>query len=280
MTKFDVVIGNPPYMRNLHLKFLDIAIDISKEYVCFIHPSMWLLDGHITNKKMISVIKEKMSPYKLNFYLINGYYYFWIKTKAQFDQHLCISCIDKLKPKQIIVKNLITQETIEYNNFNEISYYGKSPEYISLKNKILDKAKIVNLSEKIEDIPKYKHIINIPFGRGTYYYHSSDTFYCEDFFTFFTKNTTILNEKLLAFALSFDSKYNAENCLNYLKTDFARFALSIKYNKRHVLKSFKTVPWLDFNQHWTDEKLYEYFQLTKDEIAFIEKNIPKYYAKI
>jgi site-specific DNA-methyltransferase (adenine-specific) len=37
------------------------------------------------------------------------------------------------------------------------------------------------------------------------------------------------------------------------------------------------IPLLDFTQEWTDEKLYKEFNLTEEEIKFIEKNIPKYY---
>ncbi len=39
----------------------------------------------------------------------------------------------------------------------------------------------------------------------------------------------------------------------------------------------KAVPWLDFKQEWDDKKLYHYFNLSKKEIEFIEKNIPNYY---
>lgn len=37
------------------------------------------------------------------------------------------------------------------------------------------------------------------------------------------------------------------------------------------------IPWLDFSKEWNDEKLYKYFNLSEDEIKFIEKIIPNYY---
>lgn len=44
--KFDVVVGNPPYDRNLHLKVINTVIkNLSPEgYGCFIHPARWLED--------------------------------------------------------------------------------------------------------------------------------------------------------------------------------------------------------------------------------------------
>jgi hypothetical protein len=40
---------------------------------------------------------------------------------------------------------------------------------------------------------------------------------------------------------------------------------------------FSMIPNLDFNIEWSDDKLYKEFNLTNEEIKFIEKNIPKYY---
>ena len=51
-----------------------------------------------------------------------------------------------------------------------------------------------------------------------------------------------------------------------------------KKNKQHVTsKIFENIPLLDFSQEWTDEKIYKEFDLTQDEIDFINKHIPKYY---
>jgi site-specific DNA-methyltransferase (adenine-specific) len=42
----------------------------------------------------------------------------------------------------------------------------------------------------------------------------------------------------------------------------------------HITKeSYQFVPIQDFNEVWTDEKLYKKYGLTKDEIAFIESMI-------
>ena len=41
---FDVVVGNPPYKGNFHLKFLKIAYNISKEWVIWVHPSNWIVN--------------------------------------------------------------------------------------------------------------------------------------------------------------------------------------------------------------------------------------------
>ena len=42
--KFDHIIMNPPYCKNLHLKILNEAIHHSDDVVC-IHPARWLEDA-------------------------------------------------------------------------------------------------------------------------------------------------------------------------------------------------------------------------------------------
>ncbi len=66
----------------------------------------------------------------------------------------------------------------------------------------------------------------------------------------------------------------AINACKYLKTKFVRFLmfpqmLSISISK----SSFQFVPTQDFTQEWTDEKLYKKYDLTEEEIAFIESMI-------
>jgi hypothetical protein len=39
----------------------------------------------------------------------------------------------------------------------------------------------------------------------------------------------------------------------------------------------KAVPWMDFTQEWTDEKLYAHFNITEEEQSFIKEVIPPYY---
>jgi site-specific DNA-methyltransferase (adenine-specific) len=66
----------------------------------------------------------------------------------------------------------------------------------------------------------------------------------------------------------------AENLLSYLKTRFVRFLVLQSMSSINVSKSvFQLVPIQDFSKAWTDEKLYKKYDLSKDEIAFIESMI-------
>lgn len=73
---------------------------------------------------------------------------------------------------------------------------------------------------------------------------------------------------------SFDSKGEAENYANYLRSKFVRHLVSLRKTAQNVSSSvFEFVPKLDMAKAWTDEELYERYELTEDEIAHIESQI-------
>lgn len=72
----------------------------------------------------------------------------------------------------------------------------------------------------------------------------------------------------------FDSSEEQQNCMSYLKTDFFKFLLYIGHGTMQVTKSvFELIPLQDFSHPWTDEMLYKKYDLSADEIKFIESMI-------
>lgn len=73
---------------------------------------------------------------------------------------------------------------------------------------------------------------------------------------------------------TFETKQEAENLCSYVKTKIFRFLLLQALTSIHITKeSFIFVPTQDFSHPWTDEMLYKKYNLTEDEIAFIESMI-------
>ena len=66
----------------------------------------------------------------------------------------------------------------------------------------------------------------------------------------------------------------AKNLLIYLKTKFVRFLILQSMSSINLSKNvFQFVPIQDFSKPWTDEELYTKYELTEEEIAFIESMI-------
>lgn len=69
-------------------------------------------------------------------------------------------------------------------------------------------------------------------------------------------------------------KNSASNLSAYLKTKFARFLHSLaKVSQHGTSKTYQFVPIQDFSKPWTDAELYAKYNLTEEEIAFIESKI-------
>jgi len=66
----------------------------------------------------------------------------------------------------------------------------------------------------------------------------------------------------------------ANNVVKYMQTRFFRFMMSLVKNTQNISRGvFAFVPIQDFNEEWTDEKLYEKYGITNEEIAFIDSMI-------
>lgn len=64
------------------------------------------------------------------------------------------------------------------------------------------------------------------------------------------------------------------NVLSYISTRFFRFLVMLKKPSQHATsKVYTFVPIQDFSKPWTDEELYVKYDLTNEEIAFIESMI-------
>jgi site-specific DNA-methyltransferase (adenine-specific) len=69
----------------------------------------------------------------------------------------------------------------------------------------------------------------------------------------------------------FNKKAECENVMTYIRTRFFRFLVLLQKNTQHApQKVYSFVPDQDFNEAWSDEKLYKKYGLTKSDISFIE----------
>lgn len=85
---------------------------------------------------------------------------------------------------------------------------------------------------------------------------------------------TCCTETYLVFG-PFKSLDESENFISYIKTRFVHFLLTLKKNTQHATsKTYSFVPMQDFSKSWSDQELYNKYQLTQEEIDFIESITP------
>ena len=285
--KFDIVIANPPYSKKLDLKFLDKAFDISKKEVVFVHPSSFIVD----RKKVTKIYKEirnKIKESLKSILLFNGNPEFGIELQLP----CMITHIDKSHTGKIDFENLIyhQKEKIQSEQIEDISIFGFDERFTSIEKKVKDHIRDFG---SLQDITKFGE----PTGKSFYLNFSNfngrakknstsrkDVLYKNDFFVMVSKNqidnilegeTDKLRYKI---SIGFDTKIEMSNFQKYIKSDFFRSSLALSKTNQHLdTRELCTVPLLDFNQEWTDEKLYAHFNITEEEQAFIKEVIPPYY---
>jgi hypothetical protein len=277
--KFDVIIGNPPYKQGLHMKFLDKAFNLLSdegELIC-VHPSssfISLKDANLPYAKVVEKIKNNIKS--LKFFNANGVFNIGLFVPCSIT-HIIKNFSNNGK---IVVD--FTYDNIssaKFNSLNDVNMWGNRPEIFSFLSKLNDQSTILNFVLTPEQFSNFSFFIQFSDIRGNV---SSDIrkLVSDDFYTIVPRDFKIVSGELINSrhaVFGFKTLFEAENFLKYLKSNFVRRILSLSKINQHILRGeLKLIPWLNFNEEWTDEKLFKYFNLSKVEIDFINE-MPKYY---
>lgn len=286
--KFDIVIANPPYSNNLHIKFLEKSIDVSNDEVVFVHPA----SSYIHSNKKYDSVNRLISEQIKSVTFFNGNPIFNIGLYVPCSvTHLSKSLssdefnfVDKINSQDIVIKK---------TEISKISLFGYNKIFNGLKGKI---------GKKVEESYSVHDLCNItPRGSKNHLLKKQDSFFVEftrirgntnmsniedssifkdDFYTILKSEIEVkrgTNPKFNIWA-EFETEVEGNNFISYCKTDFARMCLSLgKTSQSLDCGPLKFIPALDFTQEWTDEKLYAHFNITEEEQAFIKEVIPPYY---
>ena len=123
-----------------------------------------------------------------------------------------------------------------------------------------------DIIKNVQDIEKYKVLIPKAYGAGEDFPHQvvGQPEFAE-------KNSVCSQTYLYA---PFENKNEAHNFITYLKTKIFRIlVLACRISQDLPNKTYRFVPIQDFSKPWTDTELYAKYNLTADEIAFIEATI-------
>ena len=154
------------------------------------------------------------------------------------------------------------------SNFNEYSL-KKSPlsfvKLFSVKGEVFISDTVIRQNQHL--ISKYKVIVSKASPGGDEYPHK---IFSEPKIS--PPNTVCTETYLIVDVL--ENLEQCENLINYMKTKFFRFLVSLIKNTQNISKgSFSYVPILDLNQKWSDEILFTKFNITKEESDFIDSLI-------
>jgi len=283
--KFDIVLGNPPYKNGTHHKFIVKGFNLLNEggSVLILHPSTAFV-----NKKNVS--KDNVEHNLIEIVNTNKTTLIFLRASDYFNDiflyvPLSITLILKSNCNEILLNNKFIENHIiqTLNNVNEIYIHG-TPLIFSILNKINSKH-LPNVYDSL--FPNKNGGVFIKLPRFSGHKPIKDKLN-PDFFTIIIKkyendfNGMIVNgmSNDLDILLPLSTDTNCINYINYLMTKFARFSLSInKINQNLAHKEYQSIPMVDENILWTDEMLFDYFELTEEERNYINTFIPNYYQR-
>jgi site-specific DNA-methyltransferase (adenine-specific) len=294
----DIIIGNPPYQNStskthkLWVDFLQKSKNITN-YILFITPTLItsgrsdritkLRKSLLLNLKYINFTKKNIFDIgeKVCYYLID-FTKIYEKTEVILDNYLRIfENFDN-----IIYENI--QDKIKYSIINKIenSNYEKIKWYSDVKNtdgqgapNTLMKKGIIN--EKKDEIyiydflhsPSQKYFSKNKMSHGTLkiaFNFSGGYYDIKNPERYMIITDSIIGKQLESIQIKdMTEGLNIRNL--YSKKIFIYYILNEKTGGFNT-GIFK-LPKLNFTKSWTDQELYEYFNLTQEEIDLIEKTI-------
>ena len=269
--KFDICLMNPPYDKNLHIKFLSKASEISEKVVS-IQPLTWLEDIYASenknsnfNKLLNIGISEIESVGLLSDIFI---------TEGNATYNVGIITVDKQKNIDLftILNDYITlypgqpidSETITEVKEKMIQYCknGKSVEDHIKSGEITAKSKYCVVIPKLVGNPGEKcdrlfWETSKRWGRVFYKGISEGKPVSE----YKKKLSNVQNYTNFDY-LEFNTKTEVNNWIDSQKTNFNRFVMII--NSVDANRHCKFVPFMDYSKNWTDTEFYKYFNISKD----------------
>jgi hypothetical protein len=271
--KFDIVVGNPPYSKGMHMKFLDLAFEALSQggRLVFVHPSTNFISLKALNQSHTkTAIKVKKHIRRLT--LINGNPTF----NAKFFVPCSITELDKGYDNLGKIA-VTTADGVDhlFDSLDDVNQFGNLHELFSLLKKVRG---VRTMWDVALDPIKAKYCVSFTSIRGNVSKDQTNMV-ADDFWTVVGDHVKVETDQMFPdFAFWFKTKIEGENFIKYLKTNFVRRLLSLfKINQHLNTGELAIIPWMDFTGEWSDEKLAKHFKLSVAEVAFINK-MPKYHG--
>jgi hypothetical protein len=295
-TKFNIIIGNPPYneeltsvgAKPLYNKFIEYYVN-KCNLLSFIVPSRWFAGGKgldkfrnmMINRTDILYIKHYDDACKIfgnlvdikggvNYFLIDDTYnglcdYNGSKVKFNtFDVILdskYYGLVNKFLENEKITKYYISQDyyKIQTNDTRLVDENIKDYMkcYVSQQKGFI---KYIDKKEIKKDTKSYKVITaRAAFGANSSFGN-----------TFIGYPNEVHTKSYISFNLNSEDK--AKSLLSYMKCKLPNLLLSLRKSSQDISEATcKWIPLPSLNKEWNDEDVYTYFNLSEDEIKLIKE---------
>lgn len=294
----------------LYHKFIQQAKKLNPKYMAMIIPSRWYSGGRGLDQFRDEILKDKKIKFLVDFVdsrdcfpgvdIAGGVCYFlWDNSYSglcQYTSHskngvsfkerkldentvfirdnTSIDIISKVKGSKYMSEVVFSSNPFGFRSFfrGKSSSKGLENPISILTSKGIDFVERKEITSNIELIDKWKVVLS---KASSEHAGQTDKDGRKKVFSRIEilKPNEICSESYLLIG-AFDENENANNLLNYVKTNFFRFLVSSVLLTQNIAKDkFCFVPIQDFSEPWSDKKLFDKYGLTENEIAFIDSMI-------
>ena len=264
--RFDVVIGNPPYNKDIYLDFVTLGHTLASKYDCWITPAKWQAKGGAKNEDFRKNIVPYMSkivyyPYTKDVFAVTvggGITYYIINTKRNLDAQQLLE-LKSIDPKVIFKNEIIYVNRYRKTYFNNI--------YENIVSKVIDRRKQLTIGD-YEEAPYYVEVSHLSADK--------DKSNCMGGLvtTPFYKSKSISNIQNIHTIFS-GTEEQCNSFISFVNTKTVRFLIMLSLYVpiiNNICWRFVPAP-KAFDHIFTDQELYEEYKLTPEEINIIESVI-------
>jgi hypothetical protein len=300
ITKFDIVIGNPPYneeltstgAKALYNKFVEYYIE-KCNLLCFVIPSRWFSGGKGLDSFRKNMLERTDIVYIKHFddastifgksVSIEGGVNYFLKDTNHNGDCMYNGSMTKFNKYDVFVDgkfhNLI-DKLVKFETITPLylgRYFGVEsndkrlkiePTKDTIKCYVSQQKgfeKHIEKSEIKKDITKWK-VITARANGGNKCFGN----------IFIGKPNEIHTGSYISFNVN--SEDEAKSLLSYMKCRLPNFMLSLRKNSQDISEpTCKWIPLPPLNKEWTDDEVYKHFKLSEDDIKLInDTNIVGY----
>jgi len=295
-TKFDIIIGNPPYneeltkvgAKPLYNKFIEYYVN-KCNYLTFIVPSRWFAGGKGLDKFRAMMLNRKDIVYVTHYEdackifgnsvdIKGGVNYFLIDKSYNGLCNYNGSNI-QLNKYDIVVDSKYYDIIEKISKYDSITKYYISQDYYKIQtndSRLIDDNKkgyikcYVSQQKgfqkyiKKEEIKKPTNNYKVITARAAFEANSG-------FGNTFVGNLDEVHTKSYI-SFNVNTEKEAVSLVSYLKCKLPNFMLSIRKLSQDISENTcKWIPLPTLDKEWTDEDIYKYFKLTTEEINLVKE---------